>query len=155
MRLTVVVLTAAFAGLFAAAAPAEERKLVGAIKGDPDSKVQIVIKRVGGAPFRVQEFKLKQVDFTCFGSTPDGELTDSVKGRMEINKTTNPFDPAKRTNVYFSGRSQTTKEEKAAVFITGIVDQKAKRTSGNIGLSFGDGCGVGGSDGFSEFVARR
>lgn len=155
MRLTAGILGIATGMLLAGTALAEERTLVGKVKGDRNSVVKIVVQRLGGEPFRINEFKLKKVDYTCFGSTPNGELTDEVKGRMSIAKRTNPFDFRRRTHVYNSKDRQATVKEKAGVFILGIVDAKAKRTSGNLGFSFGDGCGAGGSNGFVEFTASR
>ena len=151
-----IALVATFVASLSTAAPAaaETRTLTGSVSGHPGSKLIVKIQRVGGSPFRVTSFEFRRLDFTCFGNTPDGKISGKV-GRMKIEKTSNPFDPAKRTHVYFSGRSQTTLDRKVAVFITGITDQKAKTTRGNLGISFGDGCSADSGTGFSRCVARR
>ena len=138
--------------LTASEASAETKTLKGGIQGDPGSKVIIKIQRVGGSPFRVTSFAFRRVSFSCFGETPSGRVSGDV-GRMKIDRGTNPFGPG-TTNVYFSGRSQTTKDRKIAVFITGIANRKATKTSGNFGFSFGDGCTIDETDGFSRFIAR-
>ena len=99
-------------------------------------------------------FEFRRLSFSCFGDTPDGKISGKV-GRMKIEKRSNPFDPGKQGHVYFSGRSQTTLDKQVAVFITGVTDQKAKTTRGNLGISFGDGCSADPGTGFSKFTARR
>ncbi|MCB0870414.1 MAG: hypothetical protein KDB52_06240 [Solirubrobacterales bacterium] len=146
--------TAVVALAVAAPAGAETRTLIGSVSGHPGSKLIVKIQRVGGSPFRVTSFEFRRLAFTCFGDTPDGKISGKV-GRMKIDKTSNPFDPVKQTHVYFSGRSQTTLDKRAAVFITGITDSKAKTTRGNFGMSFGDGCSTDSGAGFSKFSARR
>ncbi len=136
----------------APAAHAETRILTGTIVDNPGSKVIIKIQRVGGDPFRVKSFKFKRVSFTCFGATPSGRISGTV-GRMDVEKGPNPFNPRKRTSVYFSESDQLTVDRQIGVFITAIVNRKATRTSGNIGLSFGDGCHADRGTGFSRFSA--
>ena len=140
--------------LLAGTASGEERTLTGSVTGHPGSKLIVKIQRVGGSPFRVTSFEFRRLNFSCFGDTPDGKISGKV-GRMKIDEGSNPFDPAKRTHVYFSGRSQTTLDKKIAVFITGITDRKAKTTRGNLGISFGDGCSADSGTGFSRFKATR
>jgi len=140
---------------FFAVAPvagAEVRTLKGSVSGHPGSVLIVKVQRLGGSPFRVTSFEFKRLSFSCFGDTPPGRISGKV-GKMKIEPGSNPFDPVKRTNVYFSGRSQTTLDRKIGVFITGIVDRKAKRTSGNLGISFGDGCSADPGTGFSKFRA--
>jgi len=135
-------------------AVAETRTLVGTVANNPGSKVVIKIQRVGGAPFRVVSFEFRRLTPRCFGETPPGRISGKV-GKMKIDRGPNPFDPVKQTNVYFSGRSQLTEDRKIAVFITGISNRKATRTSGNLGISFGDGCSADSGTGFSRFTASR
>jgi hypothetical protein len=134
------------------AASAETRTLRGTIEGSPGSKLIIKVQRVGGDPFRIKSFTFKRVPFACTGGTPGGRISGTV-GAMDVEKGSNPFDPAKRTNVYFSRDGQLTVDRQIGVFITGIVNRKATRTSGNVGLSFGDGCSADRGTGFSPFVA--
>jgi hypothetical protein len=138
----------------AAPASAETRTLIGTIEGKPGSKVVIKVQRVGGNPFRIQSFEFRRLAFTCFGATPSGRVTGTV-GKMKVDKGVNPFDPKTRTNVYFSDDDQTTVDGEIGVFITGIVNRKATRTSGNLGISFGDGCSAAPDTGFSRFLATR
>ena len=133
-------------------ASAETRTLTGTISGNVGSKVIIKVQRVGGNPFRIKSFTFKRVAFTCFGATPSGRINGTV-GTMDVEKGPNPFNPRKRTNVYFSQTDQLTVDRKIGVFITAIVNRKATRTSGNIGLSFGDGCSADRGTGFSRFSA--
>ena len=133
-------------------ASAETRTLTGTISGNVGSKVIIKVQRVGGNPFRIKSFTFKRVAFTCFGATPSGRIIGTV-GTMDVEKGPNPFNPRKRTNVYFSQTDQLTVDRKIGVFITAIVNRKATRTSGNIGLSFGDGCSADRGTGFSRFSA--
>lgn len=134
-------------------ATAEIRTLTGTITGNPGSKLIIKVQRVGGHPFRIKSFRFQRVAFRCSGSTPDG-LVDGTVGVMKVRKDVNPFDPVSRTNVYFSRSDQLTVDGRIGVFITGIVDRKAKRTRGNIGLSFGNGCSADNGTGFSPFTAK-
>ena len=136
------------------AASAETRTLVGSVSGNPGSKLVIKIQRLGGSPFRVLSFEFKRLIPRCFGETPEGRVSGKV-GKMKIERGPNPFNPAKRTNVYFSGDFQTTEDRRIAVFITGITNRKATRTSGNLGISFGDGCSADSGTGFSKFTASR
>lgn len=135
-------------------ASAETRTLTGTIEGSPGSQVIVKVQRVGGNPFRIRSFAFKRVPFNCTGATPSGRIGGTV-GKMEVEKGSNPFNPAKQANVYFSRDGQLTLDRQIGVFITGIVDRKATRTSGNIGLSFGDGCSADSGTGFSRFVASR
>lgn len=143
-------------GALAMAQPAmaETRILTGTIEGNPGSKIIIKVQRVGGDPFRIKSFEFRRVAFTCFGATPPGRVTGTV-GTMKVEKGTNPFNQRTRTNVYFSRDGQLTLDRKIGVFITGIVNRKATRTSGNIGISFGDGCSADAGTGFSPFRATR
>ncbi len=153
-----ILLVAGIAGITAlvpaASASAETRTLVGSVSGHPGSKLIVKIQRLGGSPFRVTSFEFRRLNFSCFGDTPDGRISGKV-GRMKIEKRSNPFDPAKQGHVYFSGRTQTTLDKRIAVFITGVTDRKATRTTGNLGISFGDGCSADTGTGFSRFTARR
>jgi hypothetical protein len=92
------------------------------------------------------------VAFTCFGATPSGRISGTV-GPMRVNKEANPFNPRTKANVYFSDDDQTTIDGEIGVFITAIVNRKATRTSGNLGISFGDGCSAAPDTGFSRFTA--
>lgn len=149
-----VFLAAGIAALIAATpAGAETKTLTGSVSGHPGSKLIVKIQRLGGSPFRVTSFEFRRLSFSCFGDTPGGKLSGKV-GRMKIEKRGNPFNPGKQGHVYFSGRSQTTLDRKVAVFITGVTDQAAKTTRGNLGVSFGDGCSADSGTGFSEFTAR-
>jgi len=139
---------------FAPGAGAEVRTLKGTVTGNPGSVLIVKVQRLGGHPFRVTSFEFKRLSFSCSGETPSGRISGKV-GKMKIESGSNPFDPAKRTNVYFSGRNQLTVDRNIAVFITGIVDRKAIRTSGNLGISFGDGCSADTGTGFSKFRAKR
>lgn len=138
------------------AAHAETRTLRGTIDGNPGSRLIIKVQRVGGDPFVIKSFAFKRVAFTCFGSAPSGRIGGTVV-RMKVRKDVNPFDPTKRTNVYTSSTSkprEATEDGQIGVFITGIINRKGTRTSGNFGMSFGDGCLENAVDGFSTFVAR-
>lgn len=138
-----------------AAAPpatAETRTLTGSISGNPGSKLIIKVQRVGGDPFRIKSFAFKRVAFTCFGATPGGRISGTV-GPMRVNKEANPFNPRTKANVYSSDDDQTTIDGEIGVFITAIVNRKATRTSGNLGISFGDGCSAAPDTGFSRFTA--
>jgi hypothetical protein len=136
------------------AASAETRTLVGSVAGNPGSKLVVKIQRLGGAPFRILSFEFRRLTPRCFGETPSGRISGKV-GKMKIERGSNPFDPAKRTNVFFSRDGQTTKDRRIGVFITGITNRKATRTSGNLGISFGDGCSADSGTGFSKFTASR
>jgi hypothetical protein len=125
--------------LYSSPIMAETRVLKGTFEGRPEAKLTIRIQRVGGAPFKVKRFTFENLPFTCFGDTPDGTISGTVRG-MKINKRQNPFNQAKQTNVYFSKSGQTTIADEIGVFITGITNNKATKTSGNFGMSFGDGC---------------
>lgn len=138
----------------AAPAGAEERVLRGTVSGNPGSKLIVKVQRVGGNPFRVTSFEFQRLNFTCFGDTPPGRINGKV-GRMAINQGSNPFDPSKQTNVFFSRSGQLTLDRKVAVFITGVVNRKATLTTGNLGISFGDGCSADSGTGFSKFRASR
>jgi hypothetical protein len=138
----------------APAASAETRTLVGSVSDNPGSKLVIKVQRVGGAPFRIVSFEFKRLTPRCFGETPPGKVSGKV-GRMKIEQGTNPFDPTKRTNVYSSSDFQTTQDGQIGVFILGVVDRKAKRTRGNLGISFGDGCSADSGTGFAKFTASR
>lgn len=133
-------------------ASAETRILTGTITDNPGSKLVIKVQRVGGDPFRIKSFAFKRVSFTCFGATPSGRV-DGTVGTMDVERGPNPFNPRKRTNVYFSESDQLTVDGQIGVFITGIINRKGTRTSGNLGLSFGDGCSADRGTGFSRFVA--
>jgi hypothetical protein len=101
---------------------------------------------------RIKSFRFKRLSFTCFGGSPPGRVTGTV-GTMKVEKGPNPFDPAKRTNVYFAEDGQLTVDGKIGVFILGIINRKGTRTSGNLGISFGDGCHADRGTGFSKFKA--
>lgn len=133
-------------------AAAETKTLKGEVVGDPGSKLIIKIQRLGGSPFRVKSFAFKRVTFECFGDTPSGRFSGKV-GRMKIDRQPNPFNQAKKADVYFSGPDQTTVDRQVAVFITGVSNRKATVTSGNFGFSFGDGCTIDKGDGFARFTA--
>lgn len=155
MRKSAVPLVGAVMLATLAAAPpasAETRTLTGTISDNPGSKIIIKVQRVGGDPFRIKSFTFKRVNFTCFGATPSGRVNGTV-GTMDVEKGPNPFNPRKRTNVYFSEDDQVTVDGEIGVFITGIINRKGTRTSGNIGLSFGDGCSADRGTGFSRFSA--
>ncbi len=139
---------------FAAAPPAsaETRILTGTIADNPGSKLIVKVQRVGGDPFRIKSFRFKRLSFTCFGASPPGRVNGTV-GTMKVEKGPNPFDPAKRTNVYFSEDGQLTVDGKIGVLITGIINRKGTRSSGNLGISFGDGCHADRGTGFSKFNA--
>ncbi|MCB0899101.1 MAG: hypothetical protein H6528_04965 [Actinobacteria bacterium] len=138
----------------ASPATAETHTLTGTIESNPGSKIIIKVQRVGGDPLRIKSFEFRRVAFTCFGATPGGRINGTV-GTMKVEKGPNPFNPRTRTNVYFSRDGQLTEDRKIGVFITGIVNRKATRTSGNIGISFGDGCSADAGTGFSPFKATR
>ena len=155
MRKSAVPLLGAIMLATLAAAPpasAETRTLTGTISDNPGSKIIIKVQRVGGDPFRIKSFTFKSVNFTCFGATPSGRVNGTV-GTMDVEKGPNPFNPRKRTNRYFSEDDQSTVDGEIGVFITGIINRKGTRTSGNIGLSFGDGCHADRGTGFSRFSA--
>lgn len=155
MKARHVLLAAGITALIASApAGAETRTLTGSVSGHPGSRLIVKIQRLGGSPFRVTSFEFRRLNFTCFGATPSGRINGKV-GRMKIEKRSNPFNPLKLGHVYFSGRSQTTLDKKVAVFITGVTDQKARTTRGNLGISFGDGCSADPGTGFSKFTASR
>ena len=136
-------------------ASAEIRTLTGSISGNPGSKLIIKVQRVGGDPFRIKSFEFKRVAFTCFGATPGGRISGTV-GPMKVEKRADPFNPRTRTNVYSSkDADDQTIDGEIGAFIVGVVDRKATRTSGNIGLSFGDGCSADSGTGSSRFTAKR
>lgn len=140
----------------APAAQAETRTLRGTIDGNPGSRLIIKVQRVGGDPFVITSFTFKRVAFTCLGSAPSGRIGGTVV-RMKVRKDVNPFDPTTRANVYSSSTSkprEATEDGEIGVFITGIINRKGTKTSGNFGMSFGDGCLENPDDGFSTFVAR-
>jgi hypothetical protein len=128
-------------------ASAETRILTGTITDNPGSKLIVKVQR-----FRIKSFRFKRLSFTCFGGSPPGRVNGTV-GTMKVEKGSNPFDPAKRTNVYSAEDGQLTVDGKIGVFILGIINRKGTRTSGNLGISFGDGCHADRGTGFSKFKA--
>lgn len=136
-------------------AAAEIKTLRGSITNDPGSKITIKIQRLGGRPFKVRSFDFKDVSFRCFGNTPPGRISGKI-GRMEVTRRQNPFSTKlETTNVYASASDQLTTDKKIGVFISGITNDRASKTSGNFGISFGDGCSEGGPQGFKKFQARN
>lgn len=85
----------------AALAPAATKKLEGKIKGDSDSKVTAKVVIKDRDPVRVNDFKIRKLDFDCGGG---GTLQGTVEGPEQMIVLANDSFESKGNGITVKGK---------------------------------------------------